>query len=128
MERFVALLTTIVFTIILTSSSQGQTLADTNGQFVSMPVQMATTMDYVSVPQSCCEYSSTLASPVYMAPTSVNYVQPGNYAFAVSEEETPYLLFCGGEWVIKFCPMGQIAQCNAGAAECTILLMSSRGK
>ena len=41
---------------------------------------------------------------------------------AVTDAEIPYLLFCGGEWVIKFCPEGQIAVCNAGVAECVPLL------
>ena len=40
----------------------------------------------------------------------------------VMEVEIPWILFCGGDWVVKFCPLGQIAICNNGTAECNPLL------
>lgn len=32
--------------------------------------------------------------------------------------ENPWLLYCGGEWVIKFCPPAHIAMCIDGEAVC----------
>ena len=120
MNRIIAQSTTLALSLILLSSAEAQTITDINGNIISAPVNQQVIVNYNSVSQACCQYEIPASSPIFMNPSvsaPVTVVQP--YGYTVTEtEEMSWLIFCDGDWVVKFCPLGQIAICNNGVAEC----------